>query len=156
MFSRTSARREVGVTSRLCGNLQHFSFWTRKMRLVPCVPSRRCTSCCKIQAKMLFWTCLKLTAKSRFVLKLPTGTARARGSSGYIYIYIYIVIYLTIQNYVYRYICLHLYISIYLSICLSIPIYIHMHLKQSPHRARHLRGRTDLDALRTGCSRNRT
>ena len=83
MFSRISARREVGVTSRSCGNLQHFSFWTRKMRLVPRFPSRKCISYCEVQAKVLFWTCLKLTAKSRFVLKLPTRTTRARSFYGF-------------------------------------------------------------------------
>ena len=78
VFSRTFARREVGVTSRSCGNLQHFSFWARKMRLVPRFPNRKCTSYCKMQASVLFWTCLKLAAQNRFVLKLPTRTARAR------------------------------------------------------------------------------
>ena len=75
---KNSARKEVGVTSRSCGNLQHFSFWTRKMRWVPRLPSRECILYCKIHAKELFWTCLKLTAKSRFVLKLPTRAAHAR------------------------------------------------------------------------------
>ena len=78
VFSRTSERREVGVTSRSCRNLQHFSFWTRKMRLVPRFSGRKCASYCKMQAKVLLWTCLKLTPRSRFVPKLPTRTARAR------------------------------------------------------------------------------